>query len=186
MIWRKKRLSRQATEAEAWKDSRCARRACLECVRERREGPRAGPFVRVLRWVQSQRGSNEIAHGRGRGRARCALKLWGVKSRRASLARRSREAEHDTRRHLVGALHSKQTLLFPDSTLRPLIYPFHRRANAPGAIVAFCTDKSLNMAQTRWPSTQRNDESKWCTQCKPTSDFHLRTQQGHPALALIK
>ena len=25
-------------------------------------------------------------------------------------ARRSREAEHDTRRHLVGALHSKQTV----------------------------------------------------------------------------
>lgn len=62
-----------------------------------------------------RRGSNKLAHRRG-------ADVWdyygGMKRReedRPSMrtrARRSREAEHDTRRHLVAMLHRKQTVPF--------------------------------------------------------------------------
>lgn len=99
---------------------------------------------RVLRWVQSQREK--------RLKQACALP-WGVKNEETAekaqtRARRSREAEHDTRRHRVGMLRSTQSTVnkrcphaaLPHSTA--LSYPFRRRANAPRAVNnnAICTD----------------------------------------------
>jgi hypothetical protein len=160
-----RQLSRQATEA---KDSRCARRARLgcvhRCVRKRRRSIHAFYVRSRRRDVEAQTGSRTVV---GEMKTKKPLRRRARRSRRPST----------TPGAIVWAC---STVALPHSTA--LIYPFHRRANAPRAInnneCLPYRQYSSRMVQMKGPSILRIEmlRSK-NTQWKPTPACHLRTRQ---------